>query len=117
MNTNSHRQLFENKIHHTTYFGANIEYIQGIHMIPINPSSVYTRSQKFVKEEWDTWFANSAPGMEPSGWKGILYSNLALIDPKAAYAFFADGGFTNTNLDGGASLTWYLTMSAGLGGS
>ena len=26
--------LFENKVDHVTYFGANLEYIQGIHMIP-----------------------------------------------------------------------------------
>lgn len=24
-------QLFENKVDHTTYFGANLEYIQGYH--------------------------------------------------------------------------------------
>lgn len=86
-------------------------------MIPVNPSSVYTRSQNFVREEWAAWFAASGPAMPPSGWKGILYANLALAEPRAAYAFFADAGFSAANLDGGASLTWYLTMSAGLGGS
>ena len=30
--------LFENKMDHTTYFGTNTEYIEGIHMIPLNPS-------------------------------------------------------------------------------
>jgi endoglucanase Acf2 len=38
------------------------------------------------------------------GWRGILYANLALIDPKASYGFFRDGinGF------------WYLTWAAAL---
>jgi endo-1,3(4)-beta-glucanase len=39
--------LFENKIDHATYFGGNIEYIQGIHMIPLSPVSVVFRRPKF----------------------------------------------------------------------
>lgn len=39
--------LFENKVDHATYFGMNIEYIQGIHMIPLSPVSVLTRSRNF----------------------------------------------------------------------
>lgn len=44
--------LFENKIDHATYFGANIEYIQGIHMIPLSPVSPLTRSRKFGESSW-----------------------------------------------------------------
>ena len=43
--------LFENKCDHTTYFGAKIEYIQGIHMLPLLPSTKFTRPSKFVNEE------------------------------------------------------------------
>jgi endo-1,3(4)-beta-glucanase len=39
--------LFENKVDHATYFGMNPEYIQGIHMIPQNPSSSLIRSPDF----------------------------------------------------------------------
>src|ERR1700712_1721424 len=48
--------LFENKCDHTTYFGTNIEYIQGIHMLPLLPSTKLTRPPKFVQEEWSTYF-------------------------------------------------------------
>lgn len=41
--------LFENKIDHATYFGANIEYIEGIHMIPLSPVSALTRTRRFGK--------------------------------------------------------------------
>jgi endo-1,3(4)-beta-glucanase len=41
--------LFENKVDHATYFGMNPEYIQGIHMIPQNPSSSLIRSPNFGK--------------------------------------------------------------------
>ncbi|KAL2822863.1 glycosyl hydrolase family 81-domain-containing protein [Aspergillus granulosus] len=108
--------LFENKVDHTTYFGANFEYVQGIHMLPLLPSSPYVRSQKFVREEWDAIFASNA--VDPAeqvtgGWKGILYSNLALIDPAASWRFFAQDNFDSSWIDGGASRTWYLAFAAG----
>lgn len=110
--------LFENKIDHATYFGLNIEFIQGIHMLPILPLSAYTRSQTFVREEWARFFDNGRVDAVQGGWRGILYSNLALIDAKAAWRFFSDSvAFKPEYLDGGASLTWYLALAAGLGGA
>ena len=112
--------LFENKVDHTTYFGNNPEDIQGIHMIPINPSSAYTRNQHFVTEEWNTYFC--ATCVDPvdgvaGGWRGILYSNLALIDPVRTWGWLTGEGFDAEYLDDGASLTWYLALAAGLGGA
>lgn len=109
--------LFENKVDHATYFGLNTEYIQGIHMLPIVPSSAYTRRRAFVAEEWARFFDNGRVDQVVGGWRGILYSNLALIDPAAAWRFFSQAAFKPEWLDGGASLTWYLALSAGLGGA
>lgn len=110
--------LFENKIDHTTYFGTNIEYIEGIHMIPLNPASAFTRTQTFVTEEWDQYFApNNYAANVTGGWQGILYANLAIIDAKTSYNFFANSDFDYGSLDGGASRTWYLAYAAGLGGA
>ncbi|XP_014558507.1 glycoside hydrolase family 81 protein [Bipolaris victoriae FI3] len=108
--------LFENKIDHTTYFGANTEYIEGIHMIPLNPSSAYTRGAKFVQQEWDTYFSNGRAEQVQGGWKSILKSNQALIDPQSSWQFFSNPSFAET-LDGGASRTWYLAYSAALMGA
>ncbi|KAG9519047.1 endo-1,3-beta-glucanase, partial [Aureobasidium melanogenum] len=109
--------LFENKIDYTTYFGSNPEYIHGIHMIPAGfPFSAYVRTQKFVTEEWNAFFSNGRANVD-GGWRGILYANLATIQPAASYAFFSDPKFNPAYLDGGASLTWYLTYSAAMGGS
>lgn len=108
--------LFENKIDHTTYFGADVAFIQAIHMLPLLPCSVLTRTQRFVREEWDTWFSDGRADNAPGGWKGILYANLAIVDPQASWDFFADPGFDAGNLDGGASQTWYLAWAASLGG-
>lgn len=112
--------LFENKADHVTYFGANTEYVQGIQMIPALPFSTLTRTPKFVREEWEIYFADGA--MNPAqnvqgGWKGILFGNLAIINPQAAYNFFSQEDFDWGWLDGGASLTWYLAYTAGLRGS
>ncbi|KAJ8106312.1 hypothetical protein OPT61_g9618 [Boeremia exigua] len=106
--------LFENKCDHVTYFGNNIEYIQGIHMIPLSPSSAYTRPKDFVKEEWDAYFSNGRVDQVAGGWRGILYANLALIDPQTSYNYFADPNFDYGSLDGGASRTWYLAYSASM---
>ncbi|PTU23259.1 hypothetical protein P175DRAFT_0432895 [Aspergillus ochraceoroseus IBT 24754] len=108
--------LFENKIDHTTYFGNNLEYIQGIHMLPLLPSSSYVRSQKFVQEEWDAMFASGASDPAENvagGWKGVLYANLALIRPASSWNFFAQSNFDYSWIDGGASRTWYLAYAAG----
>jgi endo-1,3(4)-beta-glucanase len=53
----------------------------------------------------------------PGGWRGILYANLALFDPKASYTFFRDGidGFWDERwIDGGASRTWYLVWASAM---
>jgi endo-1,3(4)-beta-glucanase len=106
--------LFENKVDHTTYFGGNIEYVQGIHMIPLNPSSAYTRGSNFVREEWNTYFSNGRAENVNGGWRSILKANQALIDAQASYDFFASPNFSGEQLDGGASRTWYLAYSAAL---
>ncbi|KAK0628826.1 glycoside hydrolase family 81 protein [Bombardia bombarda] len=106
--------LFENKIDHTTYFGANTEYVQGIHMLPLLPHTPLVRSPDFVAEEWNTFFSSGRAGSVVGGWKGILFGNYATIDPRGAYAFFSQPGFDPSWIDGGASLTWYLCYSAGM---
>ncbi|TAQ89602.1 hypothetical protein B7494_g2092 [Chlorociboria aeruginascens] len=109
--------LFENKIDHTTYFGANIEYIQGIHMLPLLPSSTLTRTKDFVQQEWDAFFSDGRAEAVQGGWKGILFANLAIVDPSTAWSFFSNSNFDAGWLDGGASRTWYLALAAGLGGA
>lgn len=112
--------LFENKVDHTTYFGTNLEYIQGIHMLPLMPFSTLSRTQQFVAEEWSTYFASGAvddANNVAGGWRGILFANYAIINPTASYQFFSQTNFDPSWLDGGASLTWYLVWSGMLGGA
>ena len=90
--------------------------INSIHMIPLNPSSALTRTNEFVTEEWNAYFKDGA--VDPAskvvgGWKGILYANLALIDPVTSYKFFTQPNFDSSWLDGGASQTWYIAYAAG----
>lgn len=105
--------LFENKLDHTTFFGTNIEYIQGIHMLPLLPHTPYIRKPEFVSEEWNAFFSSGRAESVVGGWKGILMGNLATIDPRGAYNFFSSPDFDPSWLDGGASLTWYLCYAAG----
>lgn len=105
--------LFENKIDHATFFDPSIEAIQGIHMIPILPPTPFVRDEKFVKEEWETYFNNSRVDTIQNAWKGIIYANYATVDPKKAWEFFTSPSFDPQWLDGGASLTWFMAYSAG----
>lgn len=110
--------LFENKIDHQTYFGLEIEKVQGINMLPILAHTGYIRSSKFVQEEWDTYFASGISKVT-DGWRGIIEANRAIIDPKTSYAFFsgATGQWDPRFLDDGASRTWFLAYSAAMGGA
>ncbi|RPA77370.1 glycoside hydrolase [Ascobolus immersus RN42] len=105
--------LFENKVDHTTYFGADPRFIQGIHMIPLTPVSSYVRDSAFVKEEWERWFSRERTGDD--GWKGILMANYGLVDVEKAWRFFFGGQWEGRWLDGGASRTWYAVFLLGLG--
>ncbi|EFX02744.1 beta-glucanase [Grosmannia clavigera kw1407] len=106
--------LMENKMDHTTYFGAAREYIHGIHMLPLLPCSPLIRPPSFVAEEWTDAFGHGRADAVAGGWRGVLYGNLATADPGAAYAFFSQPAFDPGWLDGGASRTWYLCYAAAL---
>ena len=85
-------------------------------MLPLSPSSSYTRSHKFILEEWNTYFSatsSDAASRVVGGWRGVLYGNLACIDPRQAWDFFSQSNFDNAWIDGGASRTWYLAFAAG----
>ncbi|KIW00212.1 uncharacterized protein PV09_08252 [Verruconis gallopava] len=146
--------LFENKIDHTTFFGQNSEYVEGIHMLPISPVTPYMRPDSFVSREWSAYFQSpyplsSVPDAETTvllpavgyaggyncssrinlrrlincvdpAWKGILMANLAQLDPKQSWQFFADklgAGWDWMWVAGSGSRTWYLAYAAALGGT
>ncbi|KAF4457326.1 hypothetical protein F53441_716 [Fusarium austroafricanum] len=112
--------LFERKINHTTYFGDNIAYIEGIHMLPIVPSSAYIRKPSFVREEWDQYFAGNRSGaLSSGGFAGHIYVNLAIADKAGAVESydFMRKQTTDSPYLSGSSLTWDLAYTAALGGS
>lgn len=106
--------LFENKLHHTTFFGSNLEFIQGIHMLPLLPSSTLTRTKRFVAQEWEDFYSRGRVDQVAGGWRGVLYANLALTNPQASWNFFSQPNFDPGWIDGGASRTWYLAYAAGM---
>ncbi|KAF5606197.1 glycosyl hydrolase family 81 [Fusarium subglutinans] len=112
--------LWDRKINHTTYFGDEIAYIQGIHMLPIVPSSAYIRKAPFVREEWNQYFAGNKSGsLSNGGFAGHIYANLAIADKAGAiesHAFFRKQTTDSPYLSG-SSLTWDLAYTAALGGS
>ncbi|KAL0937454.1 endo-beta-glucanase (glycosyl hydrolase family 81) [Colletotrichum truncatum] len=112
--------LFDRKVTHTTYFGDQISFIQGIHMLPIVPSSGYIRKPSFVREEWDQYFAGNKSGaLTGGGFVGHVYVNLAIADNQGAvesYNFMKRQKVGSEFVDG-LSLAWSLAYTAALGGS
>lgn len=112
--------LFDRLVNHTTYFGDQVSFTQGIHMLPINPSSAYTRKAAFVREEWDQYFAGNKSGsLTGGGFVGHVYVNLAIADmegAKESYEFMLQQPVNGSFVDG-LSLAWNLAYAAGLGGS
>jgi endo-1,3(4)-beta-glucanase len=109
-------KLFENKVDHTTFFGNNPEYIQGIHMLPVSPISGYTRSRKFVLEEWQRYFQGDNYTPQDAAWTSLLRGNQALIDPVSSYNFFSSNSYSNSMRMEGDSRAYYLFYSAVLAG-
>lgn len=85
-------------------------------MLPFNPSTSFIRSAKLVREEWSLYFSPSSPYPAQNvagGWRGILYANLATIDPKASWDFFARNDFDPAWIDSGTTRTWALICAGG----
>lgn len=112
--------LFDRKANHTTYFGDQTTFIEGIHMLPIVPSSAYVRRAPFVRQEWDQYFAGNRTGnLTGGGFVGHVYVNLAIADQAGAeesYRFMRAQRANSSYLDG-QSLAWNLAYTAALGGS
>lgn len=108
--------LFDNIIDYTTFFGNQIQYIHGIHILPTTPVSNEIRTSTFVSEEWNQILAPIVDGIN-DGWRGILELGRALFDPKASYEFFSSESFKSQYLDNGMSRTWSLAFSGGIANS
>ncbi|KAK5815981.1 endo-1,3-beta-glucanase Engl1 [Linnemannia elongata] len=107
--------LFENKVDHTTYFSprlATLECIQGIQMIPATPALPLIRSEKFVRQEWESVLRSRAEEID-DGWKSILMMNYATLDKAGAWKYFAESE-QPVQLDDGMTLTWAMFYVASL---
>ena len=104
--------LFEGKVDHTTYFGANIEFTHGIHMLPATPASAYVRDPTWCKEEWETWFNEGRAEKVEGGWRGVLMASRIAWDVVSASGWFFNSGLDKKYLDGGMSLAYYRALAA-----
>jgi endo-1,3(4)-beta-glucanase len=97
---------FENKVHYTTWFGFNTEYIHGIQMIPYLPVSESVREFDFVSEEWELRLKNLNLPNE-AAWKSLLYLSYATVDKNAAWEVLK-----TVALDDGLTRSWALYSCA-----
>lgn len=75
---------------HSTWFGADPEFIHGINILPMTGGSLYLgRDPAYVVANYDEIVAER--GGPPNVWKDVLWQYLALGDPlRALSAYYAD---------------------------
>lgn len=106
--------LWSTKVDYATFFGANVEFIHGIQMLPFTPISEELLEYEWIVEEYPVLSqALNDPNLS-EGWKGFIVMAHAVIDPDAAWLEGLalegyDDGNTETN-----TLHWLATRP-GLG--
>lgn len=72
---------------HSTWFGANPEFIHGINMLPFTGGSLYLgRHPDYVKANYDEIVKElSGP---PTAWPDIIWQYLSLTDPSTALSLY-----------------------------
>mmetsp|Transcript_1217 Transcript_1217/g.3601 ORF Transcript_1217/g.3601 Transcript_1217/m.3601 type:complete len:720 (+) Transcript_1217:142-2301(+) len=96
---------------YSTFFGANVEYIHCIQMLPFTPITEQLLPAAWIKTEYpivSTALTRASPVLE-EGWKGFIYMAHAIIDKAAAWREVStltvfDDGNSKTN-----TLYWVAT--------
>ncbi|NNE08850.1 MAG: carbohydrate-binding protein, partial [Gemmatimonadetes bacterium] len=78
---------------HSTWFGADPEFIHGINILPVHGGSLYLgHYPDYVVDNYNEIVAER--GSQPVIWKDLLWQFLALADPNLALSYyFADPGY------------------------
>lgn len=78
--------LWSDKVDYATFFGANVEYIHCIQMIPFTPINEDVLTKEFISEEYPVVsdaLKRPNPPIE-QGWMGFVFMDQAIIDKSAA---------------------------------
>jgi endoglucanase Acf2/PKD repeat protein len=94
---------------HSTWFGANPDFIHGINMLPYNGGSLYLGHRPaYAKANFEE-IIKELNGVAPT-WKDILWQYQGLYDPSSALSsFFADPTYVPE--DGGSKAHTYHWLS------
>lgn len=106
--------MYENKLTYVTFFGTNVEYIHGIHMLPMTPALILIKSRSFALQEWEEFNMGTLSDSLNDTWANVLKLNSALFSALLALLHFSQGGFDLTKLDNGQSRTWSLAFALGM---
>lgn len=72
---------------HSTWFGADPEFIHGINILPLTGGSLYLgKHPDYVQTNYDEVVQERSG--QPTVWKDIMWEYLALTDPQTALGYF-----------------------------
>jgi endo-1,3(4)-beta-glucanase len=101
--------LWGTKVEYTTFFGANVEYIHGIQMLPFTPISELLLRPEWIEEEYPVLATALASPELGDGWRGFIVMAHGILDPDEAWGEALtlseyDNGNSHTN-----TLYWLST--------
>eukprot|EP01136_Pigoraptor_vietnamica_P014022 Opistho-1_new@55694 len=103
--------VWSTKVDYATWFGANVEFIHCIQMLPFTPITEEYLPASFISTEYDVLKTSLTRGSPPidMGWRGYVYMAHAIIDKATAWSEVQtltayDDGNTATN-----TLYWVAT--------
>ena len=64
------------QVDYATWFGANVEYIHGIQILPVTPVTELLLAPAWVREQYPVLAPALATASD--GWKGFIYADLAV---------------------------------------
>ena len=101
-----------------TWFGASLEYVHGINMMPFTPVTEAVLDANFVREEYPVLASVLSRSDDPveEEWKGFIYMDHAVIDPAAAWTEVESLKRYDTGNSKSNTLWWVATRPGAGGG-
>ena len=73
--------LWETKVDYATWFGANVEFIYGIQMLPFNQITTRHLDREWLTQTRPIWSVAIDKNGTEEGWKGTLLLADSIVDP------------------------------------
>ncbi len=100
--------LWDTKVDYSTWFGANVEYIHGIQMLPFTPITEESLDASFVSVEYNVVDKSGAT----NEWLSYMIMDEAVIDPEVAWNKLNSASISNWAGNSKTNALWWIATRA-----